>query len=94
VSILLELPAWPINQDTPEPKPELIAEPIRELEAEALREPLERLISEDKAFEVPELRSLAAACMQTGDEAPPSHPRSSQFSGAYRGPEHMGTGDL
>ena len=43
----LNWPAWPINQDTPEPKPELIAEPIRELEAEALREAVERLISED-----------------------------------------------
>ena len=72
----LNWPAWPINQDTPEPKPELIAEPIRELEAEALREALERLISEDKAFEVPELRSLAAACVQTGwsEDAPKSKP--------------------
>ena len=59
----LNWPAWPINQDTPEPKPELIAEPIPELEAEALREALERLISEDKAFEVPELITVTCRGM-------------------------------
>jgi hypothetical protein len=69
-------PAWPINQDTPEPKPELIAEPIRELEAAP-----EGLISEDKAFEVPEVitvtcRGMCADWLEggTNEDAPKSEP--------------------
>jgi len=85
-------PAWPINQATPER-----AEPIPELEAEALREALERLISEDKAFEVPEvIAALAAACMQTGWKAAqvrmrlnPSHPRTPEGSNERRPPSAM-----